>query len=106
MPDPKVTAMLSALLPQMTQISPELLRRYDVNGPRYTSYPTADRCVEAFTDADYGQALAHRKEGPAALALPLSLYVHIPFCESHCYYCGSNKIITKHHARAASYLKY
>ena len=90
----------------MTLLSPELLRRYDVPGPRYTSYPTADRFVEAFTDTDYGQALEQRKEGPAALALPLSLYVHIPFCESLCYYCGCNKIITKHHERAAGYLKY
>jgi oxygen-independent coproporphyrinogen-3 oxidase len=90
----------------MTPLSPELLRRYDVPGPRYTSYPTADRFVEAFTDTDYGQALEQRKAGPAALAMPLSLYVHIPFCESLCYYCGCNKIITRHHERAAGYLKY
>ena len=90
----------------MTPLSPELLQRYDVNGPRYTSYPTADRFVEAFTEADYAQALAQRHAGPAAMALPLSLYIHIPFCESLCYYCGCNKIITKHHDRAASYLKY
>ena len=87
-------------------ISPELLRQYDVPGPRYTSYPTADRFVEAFGPADYGQALAQRREGPAAMNLPLSLYVHIPFCESLCYYCACNKIITKHHSRAASYLRY
>ena len=49
----------------MTPLSPELLRRYDVPGPRYTSYPTADRFVEAFTDADYGQALEQRAAGPA-----------------------------------------
>ncbi len=90
----------------MTPLSPELLRRYDVNGPRYTSYPTADRFVEAFTDADYGQALEQRRTSPTGLILPLSLYIHIPFCESLCYYCGCNKIITKHHDRAASYLKY
>jgi len=90
----------------MTPLSPDLLRRYDVNGPRYTSYPTADRFVEAFTDADYAQALEQRRASPAGLTLPLSLYVHIPFCESLCYYCGCNKIITKHHDRAAEYLKY
>ena len=90
----------------MTPLSPELLRRYDVPGPRYTSYPTADRFVEAFTDTDYGRALEQRKAGPAALAMPLSLYVHIPFCESLCYYCGCNKIITRHHERATGYLKY
>lgn len=87
-------------------ISPELLRRYDVAGPRYTSYPTADRFVEAFTAGDYSQALQQRRGGTAAMALPLSLYVHVPFCESLCYYCACNKIITKHHERAAEYLRY
>ena len=87
-------------------VSPELLRRYDVAGPRYTSYPTADRFVEAFTANDYEQALQQRRSGAAALVLPLSLYVHIPFCESLCYYCACNKIITKHHDRAAEYLRY
>ena len=86
--------------------SPELLRRYDVAGPRYTSYPTADRFVEAFGEADYLQALAQRREGLAAKAYPLSLYVHIPFCESLCYYCACNKIITKHKERSAQYLHY
>jgi len=92
----------------MTTVSPDLLRRFDIPGPRYTSYPTADRFVEAFTATDYGQALAQRRSGPAALAQPqpLSLYLHIPFCESLCYYCACNKIITKHHDRAASYLRY
>jgi oxygen-independent coproporphyrinogen-3 oxidase len=92
--------------PTTAPITPELLRRFDVPGPRYTSYPTADRFVEAFTAADYAQALAHRREGPAALVQPLSLYVHIPFCESLCYYCACNKIITKHHSRAKTYLRY
>ncbi|HCY15135.1 MAG: oxygen-independent coproporphyrinogen III oxidase [Curvibacter sp. GWA2_64_110] len=87
-------------------VSPELLRRYDVAGPRYTSYPTADRFVEAFTADDYARALQQRRSGAAALVLPLSLYVHIPFCESLCYYCACNKIITKHHDRAAEYLRY
>ena len=87
-------------------ISDVLLRRYDVAGPRYTSYPTADRFVEAFTPEDYAQALIQRRSGAAAMALPLSLYVHIPFCESLCYYCACNKIITKHHDRAATYLRY
>lgn len=85
-------------------ISDDLLRRFDVPGPRYTSYPTADRFVEAFTEQDYIQALEQRKAG--SMALPLSLYVHIPFCESVCYYCACNKVITKHHERAAEYLRY
>ena len=87
-------------------INPELLQRYDVAGPRYTSYPTADRFVEAFGEAEYLQALEQRRNGLGAKAYPLSLYVHIPFCESLCYYCACNKIITKHHERGAEYLSY
>ncbi len=82
-----------------------LLRRFDVPGPRYTSYPTADRFVEAFGEADYALALQQRRSG-GSLALPLSIYVHIPFCESLCYYCACNKVITKHHSKSAEYLRY
>ena len=87
-------------------ISEDLLRRFDVSGPRYTSYPTADRFVESFPVDDYTRALTQRSVGGAASATPLSLYVHIPFCENLCYYCACNKIITKHHDRAAPYLSY
>ena len=87
-------------------LSPDLLRRYDVPGPRYTSYPTADRFVEAFGEADYIQALRQRQQGMSPKGLPLSLYVHVPFCESLCYYCACNKIITKHHERGTEYLRY
>jgi oxygen-independent coproporphyrinogen-3 oxidase len=90
----------------MSVITPELLTRFDVPGPRYTSYPTADRFVEAFGETDYVQALTQRKSGLVGKQLPLSLYVHIPFCESLCYYCACNKIITKHKERAADYLRY
>lgn len=87
-------------------VTEELLRRLDVNGPRYTSYPTADRFVDAFGPDDYARALEQRAEGAGVIggASPLSLYVHIPFCESLCYYCACNKVITKHHERAAEYL--
>ena len=85
-------------------IDEQLLRRFDVPGPRYTSYPTADRFVEAFRAEDYIQALEQRRAG--SMALPLSLYVHIPFCESLCYYCACNKVITKHHSKSAEYLRY
>ncbi len=88
----------------MIPVSEDLLRRFDVPGPRYTSYPTADRFVEAFTRAEYEQALAQRRH--ATVPQPLSLYVHIPFCESLCYYCACNKIITRHHDRGAQYLAY
>ncbi len=90
----------------MTAITTGLLTKFDVPGPRYTSYPTADRFVEAFGEADYVQALDQRRAGPAALALPLSLYVHITFCESLCYYCACNQIITTHHERSTPYLRY
>ena len=90
----------------MSVITPELLTRFDVPGPRYTSYPTADRFVEAFGESQYVQALQMRQSGAFGQQLPLSLYVHIPFCESLCYYCACNKIITKHKERAADYLRY
>ena len=83
----------------------DLLQRFDVPGPRYTSYPTADRFIEAFTADDYRRALMQRAEGAQVGGRkPLSLYVHIPFCESVCYYCACNKVITKHHDRSAEYL--
>ena len=92
--------------PTLPLLCAHLLQRFDISGPRYTSYPTADRFVDAFAASEYERVLAQRRCGPAALALPLSLYVHIPFCESLCYYCACNKIVTKHHDRAASYLRY
>lgn len=84
-----------------------MLSRLDVNGPRYTSYPTADRFVEAYGPSHYIQALQQRADCGAVGggAMPLSVYVHIPFCESVCYYCACNKVITKHHERAAEYLE-
>jgi oxygen-independent coproporphyrinogen-3 oxidase len=83
---------------------PQLIRRFDVNGPRYTSYPTADRFVEAFDADAYRSWLGRRTIGGIGRAL--SLYVHIPFCNTICYYCGCNKIITKDHGRSAKYIKY
>ena len=83
---------------------PQIIRRFDVNGPRYTSYPTADRFVEAF-DAEAAKLwLGKRTIG--GISRPLSLYFHIPFCNTICYYCACNKIITKDHGRSAKYLKY
>lgn len=85
--------------------SPAMLRRLDVPGPRYTSYPTADRFVEAFTAQDYAHALRLRCTAGARVR-PLSVYVHIPFCESLCYYCGCNKIVTRQRGKAREYLNY
>jgi len=83
-------------------LTEQLLRKFDTPGPRYTSYPTADRFVENFGPADTVRVLGELRERSSTA--PLSLYVHIPFCEQLCYYCGCNKIITKHHERAAQYL--
>ena len=84
--------------------SPELLRRFDINGPRYTSYPTADRFVASFDANALGEWLV--KRGAEKTPHPLSLYFHIPFCNTICYYCACNKIITKDHSRSAKYLDY
>jgi len=86
-------------------LSAAVLRQFDVAGPRYTSYPTADRFIEAFGADEYAAALRERRDAGASAA-PLSLYVHIPFCESLCYYCACNKVVTRHHERATQYLAY
>jgi len=79
----------------------ELIRKYDQAGPRYTSYPTAVQFHEGFGAADY-QALALASN---AGGKPLSLYFHIPFCDTVCFYCACNKIVTRNRARAAPYLQ-
>ncbi len=80
----------------------ETLARYDVPGPRYTSYPTAPVWNDAFGVTDYERALATS----AAASRPLAVYVHLPFCESLCVYCGCNVVITKRRDRAAHYLEH
>ena len=78
-----IEAMNLSVVSKEAGVLPEsLLRRLDMPGPRYTSYPTADRFVEAFGAQDYRQALRQRGEGSVVGgAAPLSIYVHIPFCE-------------------------
>ena len=78
-----------------------ILRRFDQSGPRYTSYPTADRFIEAFDAAAYGRWLGSRGTGASRA---LSLYVHLPFCNTVCYYCACNKIVTRDHSKATDYL--
>jgi oxygen-independent coproporphyrinogen-3 oxidase len=81
-----------------------LIRSYDVSGPRYTSYPTADRFVEAFGEAQFRHWLARRNIG--GINQPLSVYVHLPFCNTVCYYCACNKVVTRDHGRSAKYINY
>lgn len=90
--------------PLEPQISPETLKKFDISGPRYTSYPTADRFSEGFSSNVLTEALRARRK--ASQDTPLSLYVHIPFCESLCFYCACNKIITRRHERGTEYLQY
>lgn len=78
----------------------ELIRRYDTAGPRYTSYPTANHFHEEFGEADY----RHACEQSNALRRPLSLYLHLPFCATVCYYCACNKIVTADRSRSRQYL--
>jgi len=85
-------------------IDPVLIRKYDVSGPRYTSYPTADRFVEAFGETEFRSWLGKRNIG--GINQPLSVYVHLPFCDTACYYCACNKIVTSDHGRSAKYIKY
>jgi oxygen-independent coproporphyrinogen-3 oxidase len=87
-------------------ITPELIQHFDRAGPRYTSYPTADRFVEAFDSTAYTHLLQQRLSDATSQTRPLSLYVHLPFCESLCYYCACNKIITKQQHQVAPYLAY
>lgn len=84
-----------------------LAGRIDMHGPRYTSYPTADRFHDRFGVVEYEEALALcRAKGEADGDTPLSLYLHVPFCANICYYCGCNKFITRDHGRSARYVRY
>jgi oxygen-independent coproporphyrinogen-3 oxidase len=88
---------------QSLSIDDELIRRYDKSGPRYTSYPTADRFHAGFGADDYRASAA--ATGAEAVPRPLSLYFHIPFCDTLCFYCACNKIATKNRAHAIPYLE-
>jgi oxygen-independent coproporphyrinogen-3 oxidase len=77
-----------------------LIERYDHAGPRYTSYPTALELHEGFTETDYRQQVEQSNKAGG----PLSLYFHIPFCDTVCYYCACNKIITNNRKHAEPYL--
>lgn len=85
---------------QSILFDPALIRRYDQSGPRYTSYPTAVEFHGGFEEADYRAACARSN----ASGQPLSIYVHIPFCDTVCFYCACNKIATKDRTLAEPYL--
>lgn len=78
----------------------KLLNKYDTSGPRYTSYPTALEFSDNFSNDELIRA------GESSSIKELSLYLHIPFCHSLCYYCGCNKIVTRHTEKADIYLDY
>lgn len=82
----------------------DLIRRYDRAGPRYTSYPTAVQFTDKFGLNEYKAAALASNQDP--IPRPLSLYVHIPFCSSPCFYCGCNKVITKDRSKSAEYAGY
>jgi len=90
--------------PDRCDFDRELIERLDCSGPRYTSYPTADRFGSDFGDQDYVHWLRQHRIGQNNRAI--SLYAHLPFCNTVCYYCGCNKIITKDTGRADAYLDY
>jgi oxygen-independent coproporphyrinogen-3 oxidase len=82
----------------------QLLQKMSQLGPRYTSYPTADRFHAAFGIGEYVNAVIERSEMGGRR--PLSLYIHIPFCDTICYYCACNKVVTKNRSKLAIYLEY
>ena len=81
----------------------ELIRRYDTFGPRYTSYPTAVQFSTDYNEEDYLEWVAQSNDDP--IPATLSLYLHIPFCDTICYYCGCSKVVTKDKSKAAHYIK-
>ena len=81
----------------------DLIKKYDVAGPRYTSYPTVPNFSSAFRQAEYLQQIETSLKHSLA---PLSLYVHVPFCKNICFYCGCNKIVTRDTSVARKYLNY
>lgn len=84
---------------QMIEWDPVLLQKYNISGPRYTSYPTALEFSESYREADFIHASQHAPDRP------LSLYIHIPFCHRLCYFCGCNKVVTRHQHKADEYLQ-
>ncbi|MGL4455612.1 MAG: oxygen-independent coproporphyrinogen III oxidase, partial [Plesiomonas sp.] len=89
---------MSVIVNNPTEWDLALIQKYNYSGPRYTSYPTALEFHEGYQESDFRQAVARYPERP------LSLYIHIPFCHKLCYFCGCNKVITRHVHKADHYL--
>lgn len=83
----------------------QLIKKYDISGPRYTSYPTAPQFHEKFTQDDLISLIKNQNENQGQTK-PISLYFHLPFCATICYFCGCNKVITKDRSKSAEYLKF
>src|SRR5215470_14886298 len=94
---------LPAFDPQLPLPPAELLKRYDRPGPRYTSYPAAPQFTAAFAAADVRAYAARSNARPGAR--PLSLYLHVPFCFSPCFYCGCTRLITRDSAKGVHYVE-
>lgn len=94
-----ITAPITIISDAVSQAIPS---KYDVAGPRYTSYPTAPHFSDLYTINDYQDELLSQKNNSIA---PLSLYVHIPFCRNICYYCACNKIVTRDSNASREYLQ-
>ena len=99
---------------QRLTLDPDLIRKYDTSGPRYTSYPTAVQFHPGFGEAQYRECaqLSNRDDragdqvtGVTDEKPPLSLYFHIPFCDTVCFYCACNKVVTKNRDKAEPYLR-
>ncbi|MEQ9463779.1 MAG: oxygen-independent coproporphyrinogen III oxidase [Haliea sp.] len=94
------TAVSTQALTSASLWDPALITRYNLAGPRYTSYPTAAQFRDEVSEGPWREAVAASNE----VSAPLSLYFHIPFCSTVCYYCACNKIITANRQRASDYL--
>jgi oxygen-independent coproporphyrinogen III oxidase len=95
--------LLHEIMDNKVVFNKELIRRYDTSGPRYTSYPTAVQFTTDIGLEDYLSWVQHSNEDP--IPSPLSLYLHIPFCDTICYYCGCSKVVTKDKSKAAPYIE-
>jgi oxygen-independent coproporphyrinogen III oxidase len=89
-------------MPQTLDFDQELIKKYDKSGPRYTSYPTAPQFTSEYTEETLKKSI--QRSNTEMIPKALSLYVHIPYCDTICYYCACNKIITKDHSVTKGYL--